>query len=311
MINKNELIKNINSLSRDEKKHIFNILIESKCTYSLNNNGYFYNLSHLSDEFQTKLLKCTELIFRHRLLINEFENKRAIKMIEYRDIINKSINNKKKQADILLDIIDINCNIKWTINKQHIDKISYPYIPIPISKNSVYQRIKDNMRELHKLNKKKQIIQHYTNNYVDDEENDHDIDNDHNHNHNDHDHGINIDLDPEPELELELELNTSCIEIENEQEDIINLIRNTDENDYININFIHHCESMLNNNNAHFSKDDICVIQDFITQYYYQEKQSILKKSVFKKLTKYKQIIINRDPSIVFQFILSIENLIT
>jgi hypothetical protein len=67
---------------------------------------------------------------------------------------------------------------------------------------------------------------------------------------------------------------------------------------------------MLTNNNAHFSRDDICVIRDFITHYYNHEKQTLLKKSVFKKLSKYKQIVINRDPSIAFQFILSIEKLI-
>ena len=307
VVNKSELIKNINGLSRDEKKHIFNILIESGCQYSLNNNGYFYNLSYLSDEFQVKLLKCTELIFRHRTLINEFEKKRAIKITEYQQLINTNFDIKKKQLDIILDITDIDCNIKWTIDKKKIDKISYPYIPVSIAKNSVYQRIHDNMRELHKLNKQKQIVQHYTpepnfdanlNNNLDD--NDIPDINDFN--------DIVPEIDNEDIDELENSVNIE-VETDNLHIDIIHLIKNIDENDKcIDIKFINHCESLLNDIN--FSKEDICIIQNFITQYYLQEKVTFIKKSVFKKLSRYKQIVTNRDPSIIFQFILSIENLV-
>jgi hypothetical protein len=318
MINKSELIKNINCLSKDEKKHIYNILIESKCSFSSNNNGVFYNLSHLSDEFQLKLLKCTELIFRHRVLINEFENKRSIKIKEYQELINTSINNTKKQADIILDKIEINCNIKWSIEKKIIDRISYPYIPVPIPKNSVYQRISDNMREIHKFNKKKQIVQNNNVSYdriIDENENEGGVD-------------VEVDAEIEPEFELdhdqepeaepEAELDQGDIDQDQgdfdqeteyfSHDDIMFLINK--ESDHIDIKFINYCEAIIISDNNQFSKDDICRITEFIKKYYEQEKQTIIKRLVFKKLSKYKQIIINKDPSIVFQFILSIENLI-
>ena len=118
----NLIIANVNKLSLKEKKHIFDILIDTKCYYSHNKNGFFFDLCNLDEKTIKKILDCIELIHRHRTLIAEMDTRREEEILHYKQLITQKLENKKKeQQAILYDkllIKHLKTNISFIIEKK-------------------------------------------------------------------------------------------------------------------------------------------------------------------------------------------------
>ena len=82
-----QLINKIKNLTTNEKLHILNILKKHNITFTKNSNGYFFDLSLLSDELVNKLIKCAELIESKRDLIERLDKKRNEQLNYYRLLI--------------------------------------------------------------------------------------------------------------------------------------------------------------------------------------------------------------------------------
>jgi hypothetical protein len=120
----NNIITNINSLSLQEKKHIFDILNDSKCPFSSNKNGFFFDLSKISNQIIDKITKCINLIHRHRSLIAKMDARRDEEILYYTNLIkqkNETTNLQNKQLLYdTLSIKEITSNISWIIEKDII-----------------------------------------------------------------------------------------------------------------------------------------------------------------------------------------------
>lgn len=118
----NNLIINVNKLSIQEKKHVYDILKDNNCVFSHNKSGYFFDLNKIEQKTIDKISKCIELIHRHRELIAQLDKRRDEEILYYKNLISQK--NEVKNTNLKnfliesLSLKNIDSCIEWTIEKK-------------------------------------------------------------------------------------------------------------------------------------------------------------------------------------------------
>ena len=163
-----QVIQRVNKLDSKEKLHILNILKQTSVGFSKNTNGYFFNLSNISDDTLNKIVKCLNLIETNRDLIKELDTRREELLKFYKSLIEDkllaSLRDKRERYVNKIRVVYNYSNVqlmvkrhvrmqKKRINNDNID----PDILIKeyntkaknkLKKGSVYQRIVAKMKSL-------------------------------------------------------------------------------------------------------------------------------------------------------------------
>jgi hypothetical protein len=153
------IITNVNQLSIKEKKHIFDILVDSKCFYSHNKNGYFFDLYKLDEKTVKKISDCIDLIHRHRTLITEMDTRREEEIIHYKKLIIQKLDKKDREyKDTLynkLVLKDIVSHIIYTIEKQIVVRTTCTYIPFKFTPKHKWYSLHQKLKLMERMTKKK------------------------------------------------------------------------------------------------------------------------------------------------------------
>ena len=155
---KTNIIQKIQNLKTHEKKHILQIMIENGIHFDKNSNGYFFNLSNVSETTLNNINNIILIIEKNRNNINNIDTIRELKLKEYKQLIHnnlqKSIDLKLKESIHKIKLIEAYSNIQLVFSKNYIPE--KPNIPLKVKKNNVnniYYRIGVNMKLLAKKNK--------------------------------------------------------------------------------------------------------------------------------------------------------------
>lgn len=86
-----DLIQRIQRLTKKEKVHILNILQTNDIKFTLNSNGYFFNLNDLHNDTIRKMEQCLELIEKNRDLITQMDRRREELLTYYSGLIEEKL----------------------------------------------------------------------------------------------------------------------------------------------------------------------------------------------------------------------------
>jgi len=157
-INKKGLIQKILKLNPKEKEHILKIFIAHNIEFTKNINGYFFNLSHVTDEFLTVINNSIVSIEKNRCVLDDIDKNREIMLQQCKDLIENKLNctKKLKQNEYYKKIKkkDVVSNVQmsytkvysdiYNLRKRHTKEIELE--KIVYQKNSVFYRLNYVMR---------------------------------------------------------------------------------------------------------------------------------------------------------------------
>lgn len=246
------LIHKINELESEEKKYLLKLLENDNLHYTLNKNGYFFNLQNISENLKSKLFQAIKFIEINRKKLQEFESQRQTIMTKYIQEIKQHIK-EKNEAERLAWItfitkqpLNIQCIISRHIKIKDMRSIEYLLKEYKsskkINKDSIYGKLDSRMKILSKT--KKQIMKIESNYHNEEEEHSiHDVDDD--------DKSINeieeteieeYDLIEDDEQIIDNHSAENVLSIEDEED-----IETTDEQDFELIKKIEHYKTALIN----------------------------------------------------------------
>lgn len=99
-VDKRDLIQRIQRLTKKEKVHILNILQTNNINFTLNSNGYFFNLNDVSNDTIVKMEQCLELIEKNRDLITQMDRRREELLTYYKGLIEEKLQLSKDKRRV-------------------------------------------------------------------------------------------------------------------------------------------------------------------------------------------------------------------
>jgi hypothetical protein len=306
----NDILIGVEKLSIKEKKHIFNILMDTECGFTKNNTGYFFNLNSINQDAIKKISDCIDLIYRHRELITKMDNKREEEMIYYKKLIKeKQQLRKKEQDDNIYNtlVIKVNTDIIYEIIKESkiINKIEYtefkikPKHPYYLLHQKIKSLNKSSNKNFKKIIKEKKTVDKDTDetlydNYSDEE--------------------------PEPEPEEQEEPEPEPEEPEQEEEPEKNLKPKYDSESEseseVEIEIEEELNSILNKNIDMLTESDYLFLQSIDTinaknkmnAYNNLKTENMIFKNIKDKMIQYRHIL--TEYNFVFNILLQKEEII-
>lgn len=124
-LRKKELLGKIQSLEQNERGHILHILKKNNVSFTKNTNGYFFNLTNISDNTLSIVERCVDLILTHRNEIQELDKKRDQEIQKYKNMIQETIQkNNQIQTKFDIDEIKIQDESSVSIQNKNILKVT-------------------------------------------------------------------------------------------------------------------------------------------------------------------------------------------